>query len=156
MKRGFVIPNATTIELMELIEQLKSRGVPLEHITVHQPFEDFIREVQPGDSITVQSFTDISGSLNHLFTLIIDLHKRDITIESIQEPYLNTSDVSIEMMISLCDLCTQLRTIRTKRGMSKVQEVIRLRKKSSISIAKACEIVGCQPRTYYRHMVKNR
>ncbi|MEG2760900.1 MAG: hypothetical protein RR921_06150 [Mucinivorans sp.] len=46
------------------------------------------------------------------------------------------------------------RPVGTTKMAGKVGAIAKLRKESKISISKACEIVDCNPRTYYRHATK--
>lgn len=174
MRKGFIAPKVSAGDMLKMIDQLKEYDVAVENITIGKEFNEFINSVNSGDSIIVISFTDIFGSLTELFTKAIDMANRGIEMRSVNEPNIVFDNEQIELMKQLNKLGYELRTIRTKIGLTKAREsgkrlgrpigstkiddkvitAMNLYKTSNISIEKACQIAGCKPRTFYRYQSK--
>lgn len=174
MIKAYVNQKRIASKFQSAIKAFQDYGVMTENISINDSFEDMIKTLDRGDSVVVMSYTDICTSLADLYSKIISLAQMEVDIRSIEEPYIAISIDQVEMIKSLSELDTRLRVIRTKQGLSKakengvklgrpqgskkankkVEEVLRLRKDLGITIAKACQIAGCQPRTYYRNLKK--
>lgn len=176
MVRGFIKPNSSVIEVISLIEKLKQNGVSLENISINQTFTEFCSEVTNGDTLIIESFTDVFSSLTELFTTLIDFNERKISLTSLNEPDLVIKEEQTALIETLHKIGGKLRAARTKRGLtnakaqgkklgrpfgstkvdSKVSAATKLTKTSNMSIEKACEIAGCTVKSYYRHVGKKK
>lgn len=172
MKLGYINPATTTTELLHQIEQQKTFGVNAENITINKTFPDFIDNIPPEcTTIVVTSYCSAISSLTQLLQTVITMHKRGISLESATEPTICPPNGNIESIELIQHIAIELNRINTakykntstpKRGRplgsskhsNKAKEVDTVRQQMSISIEKACRLVGCQPRTYYRHKAK--
>lgn len=173
MKHGYINQGLSTTELMLLIDVFKSHDVLIENMTINQTFDEFCSSRTAGDTIVVESYTNIFGSLTELLTRVKEFLSQGITIESISE-HIVFSEQLIAVTEVFQGLDVKLRSQTTRKGLvkarkngvklgrpigtttagNKVKEVNRLIASTNISVAKACAIVGCLPRTYYRHLEK--
>lgn len=174
MIKAYINQKRTASKFQSAIKTFQDYGVLEENISISTSLEDVAKTLGNGDSLVVMSYTEICTSLGDLYSKIISLAKMGVTLRSIEEPDIAISIDQINMVRSLSELDTNLRAIRTKQGLckakekgvklgrpkgstkanKKVEEVLRLRKELSVTIAKACQIAGCQPRTYYRNLKK--
>lgn len=174
MKKGFVKQTSSGVELQEVIPAFERAGVAADQIIVEESFETFASGLQRGDTVVIQSYLDIFSSMNEFFVQSLRLVDRGIDIESLAEPAIVMSDDSAGFIRGLYELGGYLRKHSTCQGLmkakaegkrlgrpvgttkldQKVQQVIELRKSGNISVLKACEIAGCNPRGYYRYLGK--
>lgn len=171
MKLGYINPMTTAAELMQQIEQQKSLGVTIENITINKSFAEFVANLPNNCTIVIPSYGSVFSGLSQLLSTLITLYKKGIFIESATEPMICPPNGKIEQLELIHLITPTLNKTKTtgdqtaaiaKRGRplgstktsNKVAEVDKIRQKLNISIEKACRMVGCQPRTYYRHKAR--
>lgn len=174
MVRGFIKPNFNVVEVIDQIESLKQNGITTENISINKSFDEFRDDITDNDTVIIISFVDIFSSLTELFATAIEFCSRNISLVSLNEPKLVINNEHIVLIESLQKIGSTLRAERTKKGLSnavaqgkklgrpygstkvnsKVLAVEKLIKTSSVSIEKACQIVGCSTKTYYRYREK--
>lgn len=171
MKYGFIGITRSAKELMEYVCLFEERGVILDNIAINRDFDGFAAALSSNDRVIVISYSDIFGSINSYLGTVIELWDRGVMIESLSEPMITVSDENYQYIRQLYALSSKLRATTsikginraraegkklgrppgsTSRSKSLVAQVDRLCKQSHISITKACKMVGCQQRTYYR------
>lgn len=175
MKYGYIgIINSIT-EFKEYILLFEKQGVGIGNVIINQTFDDFVDSTVSGDVVVVYSFTQVFKSITSMLYKVTDLFNRGVVVLSLSEPEIEINRDNIDLITQLCVLSDKIKAITTRRGVSKAKsigkklgrpsgntliqkikviEVDRLREKTSITVTKACKIVGCQPRTYYR--IKNK
>ncbi|MEG1648344.1 MAG: recombinase family protein [Rikenellaceae bacterium] len=154
---------------------MNKADVDLENIVINEEFYSFVKSLQRGDCVVIYSLS-VFGSILELLTAVVNLEEKGIKIESVSEPWFNDYNSNISFVKGLNDIGRKLVGIRTKKGLGKarakgqklgrpfgtttssekVKEAERIRQSSNVTIAKACEMAGCQPRTYYRYIRKER
>lgn len=176
MKKGFIAAFGSVVELKEIITLMEQYGVDNKNIVINQNFEEFTNSLQSGDVVVIPSYADVFMSLPYFLTKYIELSSHGIAIESVMEPSIDISAQNIALIKLLSELGTSIRISSTQRGLTKaksegkklgrpygstkldneIKEVERLKKETNLSVLKACKIVGCEPRTYYRYREKIR
>lgn len=166
------MPSAT--ELQEIIVIFANAGIAIDEITIDSDFDGFVNSSVRGDIIVVQSYALIFGSLTGFLDTSITLSDRGVRIESLSEPELRMDNDTIDIMRSLNRLGHDIYVNRTRKGLvkaksegralgrpvgttkvaNKVARIDKLRESQNLTVAQACEKVGCLPRTYYRHRGK--
>lgn len=174
MKRGFIQPGKTAAELIRIFKHLEESDVIADNITINSSFDEFVKNVNDGDTVVIDSYIDIFGGLNDMLMRLIELSQRGVIIESFNEPLLKLTANNIDIFKALLSIGIKVKASSTVRGLNKaresgvklgrplgttkadkkVKDANRLHREQGLSITKACKIVGCQPRTYYRH-IKN-
>lgn len=171
MRYGYIGIINSIAEFKEYILLFEKQGVGIGNVIINQTFDDFINSTVSGDVVVVYSFTQVFNSITSMLYTVTDLFKRGVVVVSLSEPEIEINRDNIYVITQLCVLSDKLKVITTRRGISKTKstgkklgrpsgntliqklkviEVDRLREKTSITVTKACKIVGCQPRTYYR------
>lgn len=176
MKKGFIATLNSVVEFRDIVKMFEQKGVDAENVVINTSFEEFSQSLSSGDIVVIRSYADVFASLSYFFTKYIELSHRGIAIESIQEPSIDISPANVKLVKLLSDVGTSIRTNSTQKGLmkaksegkklgrpfgstkldGKIREVDKLRKDAKMSVAKACKIVGCEPRTYYRYYEKQR
>ncbi|MEG0815375.1 MAG: hypothetical protein RSF93_05440, partial [Mucinivorans sp.] len=113
--------------------------------------------------------------LAELMDTTIGLAQRDITIQSLSDTWYNISPEMANLLLGIHNFGKRIRANRTRQGLDKAKAdgktlgrpvgstktagkigtVTKLRKESHMSIAQACAIAKCNPRTYYRNVNKD-
>lgn len=176
MKRGYIQPGKSASELIRIIKQFEHHGVPINNVTINISFEEFIKTAGSGDIIIVDSYTEIFGSLTEIMSYMIELSEQHLKIESCTELSLPFHPDNIEVLKAILTVSNKVRAFKTKEGLDKarsngvklgrpfgstrvtikVAQVNKLCRTQGMSISKACQEVGCNPRTYYRHTTTNK
>lgn len=172
MKRGFIRPNKTAHELLTILKNFEDHGVPIQNVVINSTFDEFLSGVNNGDIIIIDSYTEIFGGLNEMLTYLVEFFERGITVESYDELSICLESSNIDVFRAVLLLGAKVKASRTIQGIAKarasgvklgrpfgttktnkkVQQVDHLHKTRGFSISKACQEVGCNPRTYYRHI----
>lgn len=165
MKLGYINQTASATELIQQIEQQKAKGVDIENIALSTPFSEFINNVPCGCTVVIPSYGTVFNNLYQMIDTLLTLHKKGVYVESATEPMVCSPEENIDLLERIRHISPSLNKTRVssnpkgKRGRppgsikasNNAAEVDKIRKKLNISIEKACRIVGCQPRTYYRN-----
>lgn len=174
MRKGFIKHVSSATELQEIIVIFANAGIAIDEITIDSDFDGFVNSSVRGDVIVVQSYALIFGSLIGFLNKSLALLERGIRIESLSEPELRIDSDTIDIMRSLNRLGHDIYVNRTRKGLvkaksegralgrpvgttkvaNKVARIDKLRESQNLTVAQACEKVGCLPRTYYRHRDK--
>lgn len=174
MRIGYINNLTSAKEVQVLISMFEEVGVLPEHIIINQDFNTVWSALSKGDMIVVRSYADIFTSLPEFLNKAITVAESGIIIKSLTEHNLEVSESQLEFIKELSRVGFLMRKSTTKKGLQKamesgkklgrplgttkvnpkIREVIKLRNKSNITVAKACEIAGCNPRSYYRYMEK--
>lgn len=172
MRRGFIKQVASAKELQQIIGGFANANVEADAILIAPSFEDIYRSLQKGDVIVVQNYASIStlGSINNFFDTINEIVAKGVEMESLEEPNVPINNKTVLIFQMVYELSYELRKTKTMQGlnkaraegkilgrpmgtkklMEKVKKVDKLREIDGMSVTKACQIVGCLPRTYYR------
>lgn len=173
MKKGYIQSINSVSEFQEAVEAMNRAGVDSNNIVINPSFNDFIKTVSAKDCIVVHNL-DFFNSLAELIDITIKLTERKIHIKSISESWYNISPEMIDMLMGINAFGKRIRASHTRIGLlkakaegkilgrpvgstkitGKLEAVTKLRKESKLSIAKACEMMKCNPRSYYRHLNK--
>lgn len=174
MKRGYIQPGKSASELMRIIKQFEQLDVSIGNITLNLSFDEFVKTVDNGDDIVVDSYTEIFGGLTDMLSRLIELSERGVRVESCSESSLFFDTENINMIKVVLSISNKVKAFRTQKGLNrarlngvklgrplgatkismKVAQVSKLCQTKGMSISKACKEVGCNPRTYYRHTSK--
>ncbi|MEG1612346.1 MAG: hypothetical protein RR318_07000 [Alistipes sp.] len=159
--------------MQKIVQAMNATGIPADCISINKPFNEFLTTVHDKDYILVNSLNFLNG-ITELMTTTKALAMRNIRLESLTEKWYNNSPEIITTLQGICDLITQIRTNRSQISLAKakaagkklgrpvgtvkiankVTAVNKLRQESGFSVVKACAAVGCNPRSYYRHIHK--
>lgn len=170
MRRGFIKQVTSAQKVQQLIEQLVAADVELSAIIIASNFENIYPSINKGDTIVAINYASISNSMNSFFDTIEEAVQRGLTIESIEEADVKINAKTAPVFRVIYELSYELRKTSTMEGLdkaraegkilgrpagtrkvtAKVRKVDELRQTSEVSIAEACRIANCLPRTYYR------
>lgn len=173
MRIGYVQAVNSAVEFQQIIEEMKNVGIEAQNIFVNPSFSDFATTLNHGDVLVIKSLCAFN-SIAELFIHTIALLKREITVQSIDDPWFAMTQNQITLLQGFSDVSRKLRSSRSTQSLDqaraagkklgrprgttqhsqKVAEAQRLHRTEGLSITKACKIAGCQPRTYYRHCKK--
>lgn len=176
MKLGYIQPGKPASELIRIIKQFEHLGVPINNVTINVSFEEFIKTASSGDIIIVDSYTEIFGGLTEIMSYLIELSEQHLKIESCTESSLPFHPDNIEILKAILTISNKVRAFKTREGLNKarlngvklgrpfgttkvtmkVAMVNKLCQTQGMSISKACQKVGCNTRTYYRHITANK
>lgn len=169
---GYINSLTSAKEAQMLISMFDKVGVLPENIIINREFNTVLSELSTGDVVVVRSYADVFNSLPEFLNKTIAIAEKGIQIKSITERNIEVSDNHLSFIKELSNLGFLMRKSTTKKGLQKavdngkklgrplgttkvnlkIQEVIRLRSQSNITVAKACDMVGCNPRSYYRYI----
>lgn len=172
MKRGFIQPNKPAQVLFTILKNFEQHGVLIENVNINSTFAEFLKSVDNGDVVVVDSYTEIFVGLTEILTRLVEFYERDITIESCNERSICLTPDNIDIFKTILQVGAKVKTFKTIQGITKaresgvklgrpfgiskvnkkVSEAYHLHKTSGLSISKACKEVGCNTRTYYRHI----
>ncbi|MEG0815198.1 MAG: recombinase family protein [Mucinivorans sp.] len=173
MKKGYIQSINSVVEFQEVVAAMNKVGIQANDIAINPSFSDFIQTASAGDCVVVYNL-DFFQSLAELMDTTIELAQRDITIQSLSDTWYNISPEMANLLIGIHNFDKRIRANRTRQGLSKAKAdgkilgrpvgstktggkigaVTKLRKESNMSIAQACEVAKCNPRTYYRNVNK--
>lgn len=174
MKQGFIQPNKSAAELMRLFKQFEAFDVLVNDIAINLPFDEFLKRVDSGDVVVVDSYAEVFGSLSGMLSCLIELFERGIMVESCHERSLCLDAKSVEILKTILSVGNKVMAHKTQEGLhkarlngvklgrpvgtlkvsAKVAQVANLCRTQGLSVSKACKEVGCNPRTYYRYVQK--
>ncbi|MEG2606412.1 MAG: hypothetical protein RR980_04100, partial [Mucinivorans sp.] len=156
-----------------IIEQMQQAHIDTSKITVADSFDDFTHTLQPDDQIIVASLDCMTSLMDVLNTA------SHYPIYSLEEPWFaqpitNPDQANnMEYLGKLHALANKIHAARTRKGLSRAREqgktlgrakgqtvkikftqeqlytIERLRRERGLSIAKACQEVGCSRASYY-------
>lgn len=171
MKRGYISQVNSAREFQEQIRLFEQRGVSPDNISVNLSFEAYVSSLNEGDRAIIYSYVGLFPSLGSYLTTAMDLMEKSVTIESLLEPNVIINASNCEFVHQLNSLNRSLRSWSSLRSINKlksegkrvgrphgssvmlqkkVAQVEKLRNESNISIAAACRLADCNPKTYYR------
>lgn len=175
MKYGYIGTIHSAKEFQENIALFEQQGIPLDNVSINTSFDEFVASLTEGDTAVVYSYTGLFTSLDTYLTAVIELAERGVVIKSLKEPNISVTDSNRAFVGELYALGRQLRSASSLKNVNKlknegrrvgrpagttsdtlekVAQIDKLCKQSGISVTKACKMVSCQPRTYYR--IKNK
>lgn len=175
MKYGYMGKVNSVKEFQECVQLFERSGVPLDNVVINVGFDEHIASLRAGDTIVVCSYIGVFPSLGAYLTKAIELLKRGVAIESLQEPIISVNISNSEFLNELNTLNYRLRSTSSiksirklmnegkrvgrpcgssKELQKKVSQVEKLRKDSTISVVAACKLVECNLKTYYRLRAK--
>ncbi|MEG0559606.1 MAG: recombinase family protein [Muribaculaceae bacterium] len=170
MIKGYIQVIDSVSEFKEIIEKMCEAGVDPDEIVVNKSFDDFLTTVETGDCIVVQNL-DFLNDIYGLINATTLLSGRGIDLKSLAQPWYSISNEMLHMLNGINEFNRHIRVLRTREGLvkakangkklgrpigttkiaDKIQAINKLRRDLKISIAEACEMVKCNPRSYYRH-----
>ncbi|MEG1464834.1 MAG: recombinase family protein [Mucinivorans sp.] len=173
MKQGYIHSINSAAEFLKIVEAMNKVGVDSDNIIVNQSFGDFIETTTSGDCVVVYNL-DFFQSLSEFMEVTIKLAQRGIHIRSLADTWYNVSPEMATLLMGITTFGKRIRARHTLAGLSrakaegktlgrpvgttkvagKIEAIAKLRNESHMSISKACEVVKCNPRTYYRHVTK--
>lgn len=173
MKKGYIQSIGSVLELQQIVKAMNDVGVSSDNIFIEPSFSTFVRSVASGESVVVYNL-DFFSSLSDLMNFTIELAQRGVYIESLSEPWYSVSPEMVSLLRGVNSFGQRIRASRTRAGLSKAKAegkilgrpvgstklsgkilaITKLREESHLSVAKACEVVKCNPRSYYRHVSK--
>lgn len=84
-KRGFVRYVDNPALMRSMIGRLSSYGIRYEDIKVWDNFNDYLKTVEKGETVVVNSLFDISTDISSLITIINTLFNNNITVISLED-----------------------------------------------------------------------
>lgn len=170
MRRGFIKQIASAKELQMQIAKLAAADVDVDAIVVATQFDEIYPSINQADVVVVINYASVSESMNNFFDTIEEVVDRGASIESLDEPDVPINAKTAAVFRVIYNLSYELRKTRTLQGLDKARsegktlgrpvgtkkvhakaiQVDELRQTTNISVAEACRIAGCLPRTYYR------
>lgn len=174
MKKGYITDVTSVKELQNIISLFEKAGVDSDNICINCRFDEIVTQAEPGDTLVVMSYADVFKSIHDFLSQYMSLTARGISVVSLTEANIKIEQEHIDFVRELHGLYGRLRAVTTRKGLNRARaegkklgrpvgttkinakfyKVDELRRSSKLSIAKACEMAGCNPRSYYRYMEK--
>ena len=121
MEYVFVPKIASLQELKQHTEAFEQIGCKLDAVAIGSSWGEFVAKVPDGATVVVYS-VDFFPSLMELLSTLAALQEREITLRSLQEPWLSQEVGSTaDFLLKLRTLAVRLHQNRTRQGLQKAR-----------------------------------
>lgn len=168
MEKVYLPTTYSLAEIQNNIKEMAQAGIDMDHTVIEDSFEDFLKTLQPEDTVMVYSF-DCFASLIDMLSAITRIPIRSFREAWILEPVADNQ----KYLEQIYELGKKIHTARTNRGLDRAKregkklgraygsfkpeqqnrelilKVDMIRREKNVTIAQACQMVGCSTYTYH-------